>query len=461
VFRRRSLRFRIAFAYIGGALLVSGFVAITTYAITSNRLTSQRTRTAITRSLDGVRFVNDYYASTRANRSPDELLSLLRERTGGEVVFASGNASGHSSSVGLNVNSIPVAIRNAAIHRQVGYVVFGSPRLMVFGTYLPNKPEIEAYFVYKFADLDQTLGLLRNIFLGVVAGAVALAGAIGLRLADRTIRPLRAASEAAGLVARGQLDTRLEESSDDELGRLAQSFNQMAAALGQRIARERQFVSDASHELRTPLTALKTSVDYVADRAAELPPRIASAIGLAAGEVRALQRLVNDLLELTRAEAGGAQVMKEDLDLVAFAREVVRRRAPEVPVAIVGPEHLIIRTDKARLERVVGNLVENAVVHGGGREISIELSQNNGAAVIHVADRGPGIPEQQLHRIFERFWRGDASRHRTERVGAGLGLAIARENAGLIGAELNVDSAPDVGTTFEVRVPAGEEDEEE
>jgi two-component system sensor histidine kinase MtrB len=268
---------------------------------------------------------------------------------------------------------------------------------------------------------------------------------------------LRAASQAAGLVAKGQLDTRLEESSDDELGRLARSFNQMAIALGERIARERQFVADASHELRTPLTALKTSVDYVADHAADLPPRIASAIGLAAGEVRALQRLVDDLLELTRAEAGGAHVTSEDFDLVDFAHQIARRRAPDVPVEIIGPEHLVIQTDKARLERVVGNLLENAVTHGQGREISIELSQNNGKAVIHVADHGPGIPREQLHRIFERFWRGDASRSRHERVGAGLGLAIARENAALIGAELHVDSTPDVGTTFEVRVPSEED----
>jgi signal transduction histidine kinase len=460
VFRRRSLRFRIAFAYIGGALLVSGIVAIATYAITSNRLTDQRIHTAISRSYDGVRFVNEYYLSTRGSRSPAELLALLRERAGGEVVFVS---QGHaqSSSVGLTAQSIPVELRQVVARGGVAWVVFGSPRQLVFGTQLPNNRQIDAFFVYSLADLDETLSLLRKIFVGVVAGALLLAAAVGLRLADRTIRPLRAASDAAGLVARGQLDTRLEESSEDELGRLARSFNQMAVALSERIARERQFVSDASHELRTPLTALKTSVDYVADRAADLPPRLASAIGLAAGEVRALQRLVDDLLELTRAEAGGASVMNEDLDLVAFAHEVARRRAPQAQVDIIGPERLVVQTDKARLERVVGNLVENAVVHGEGRGVSIELERNDGAAVIHVADRGPGIPEAQLQRIFERFWRGDASRHRHERVGAGLGLAIARENAGLIGAELTVASRPNEGTTFAVRVPAVVSDEEE
>ena len=462
MFRNRSLRFRIAFAYIGGALVVSGFVAIATYGITSIRLTNQRQHAAYTRSLDAIAFINEYYQSNRPNRSPSDLLSLLGERIGGgEVVFVSGNQS-QSSSGGLTDTSIPLELRQAVHERgQVGWIIFGTPRQLVFGTQLPNNKTVDAYFLYKLADLDDTLSLLRKIFVGVVAFALALAGAVGLRLADRTIRPLRAASEAASLVAKGQLDTRLEVSSDDELGRLARSFNQMAEALGQRIARERQFVSDASHELRTPLTALKTSVDYVAERASELPPRLASAIGLAAGEVRALQRLVSDLLELTRAEAGGAQVLKEDLDLVAFAHEVVRRRAPETDVEILGPEHLIVQTDKARLERVVGNLVENAVVHGEGKRISIALSQDNGEAVIHVADRGPGIPEAQQQRIFERFWRGDASRHRHERVGAGLGLAIARENAGLIGAALRVESTPEVGTTFEVRVPCDEDEDTE
>ena len=455
--RGRSLRFRIAFAYIGGALLVSGFVAITTNVITSNRLTRGRISGAIARSVDGVRFANEYFSEKPTNPSLQELVTQLRERASGEVILTGPTTIEADSSISTTAHSIPVALRRTVQQGRAAWVAFDTPRRIAVGLGLPNNKEFHAYFVYSLADLDETLSLLRKIFVGVVAAALALAAAAGVRLADRTIRPLRAASQAASLVAQGQLGTRLEESETDELGRLARSFNQMAIALGERIARERQFVADASHELRTPLTALKTSVDYVAERAADLPPRLASAIGLAAGEVRALQRLVDDLLELTRAEAGGAQVLKEDVDLVDFAREVARRRAPEVSVQIVGPEHLVIQTDKARLERVVGNLLENAVVHGGGRDISIELSQSNGEALIHVADRGPGIPEAQLQRIFERFWRGDTSRRRSERVGAGLGLAIARENAGLIGAQLRVDSTPDVGTTFEVRVPTDEE----
>jgi two-component system sensor histidine kinase MtrB len=313
------------------------------------------------------------------------------------------------------------------------------------------------YFFHPLSEVDRTLSLLLRVLIGLVAVAGAISGAVGIRLANRTIRPLRAAADAARRVASGQLETRLEETGEDELSRLARDFNRMSEALEDRIERERRFVADASHELRTPLTALKTSIDYIADRVAELPPRVRSAVGLAAEEVRSLGRLVDDLLELTRVEAGGVHVASDEVDLVDFARQVVRRRAPDAGVSIEAPSELIVRTDKTRLERVVGNLVENAVVHGAGKEVLITLDRLNGAARISVVDQGPGIDATQLHRIFERFWRGDVSRKRDGRAGSGLGLAIARENAGLIGADLRVESGAGLGTRFEVVLPRGDD----
>jgi two-component system sensor histidine kinase MtrB len=165
-----------------------------------------------------------------------------------------------------------------------------------------------------------------------------------------------------------------------------------------------------------------------------------------------MSRLVSDLLELTRVEAGGINVSSGEVDLRDFATEVVRRRAPDTPVEIEGPEHLVVQTDKARLERVVGNLVENAVVHGG-EGVRILIETDNGVPSITVADRGRGMDQDEISRIFDRFWRGDASRQRDGRVGAGLGLSIARENAKLIGADLKVVSAPGEGTRFEVHLP--------
>jgi two-component system sensor histidine kinase MtrB len=156
---------------------------------------------------------------------------------------------------------------------------------------------------------------------------------------------------------------------------------------------------------------------------------------------------------LSRADAGAVHVAEDEVDLTNFANEIARRRAPNTTVEIEGPEHLVVLTDKMRLERVVGNLLENAVKHGGGEEVRITLEALNGAARIIVADRGPGIDHEQLPRIFDRFWRGDVARSRESGVGAGLGLAIAHENAKLLGADLLVESTAGEGTRFEVLLP--------
>jgi two-component system sensor histidine kinase MtrB len=354
------------------------------------------------------------------------------------------------------LNNIPGELRDAVEGGDVGYAIFDGPghRQLAFGSRVPGTETlVYVYFAYSMEGVDQTLELLWQVLVGVVAAAAVIAGAVGWRLADRTTRPLRAAADAARKVAEGGLDTRLSEEGDDELARLAADFNRMTHALERRIARELQFVSDVSHELRTPLTTLKTSIDYIAERVEGLPPRLSQAVGLAADEVRALSRLVNDLLELTRAEAGGIHVSSDEVDLRDFATEIVRRRAPETDVDIEGPEHLIVRTDKSRLERVVGNLVENAVMHGGGQQVRIKLDRSNGAATITVADNGPGISAEEISHIFDRFWRGDRARQRDGKVGAGLGMSIAKENARLIGAELKVDSAPGQGTRFHVVLP--------
>lgn len=452
--RRGTLRFRIALAFFIGAFLVSGLVAVSTYGLARTFLTRQRTDVVVRQSFNGLRFANEYLTRPEGSRDLDQLVAFLQSRGTSDVLVTDG-ARSVASSVSITERTIPADLREAVGSDEVGYLVFGvpgGPRRLAFGSPVPNA-DLDAYFVYSLADLDQTLGVLARILVGVVGGAVVVAGFAGFRVSRRVVQPVRRASEAAQQVAEGLLETRLEESGRDEVGLLAASFNTMAEALGERIDRERRFVADASHELRTPLTALKTSVDYLAERVDELPERFRSATVVAAEEVRALQRLVDDLLELSRMEAGGVQLHREDVDLRAFAAQVARRRAHGRDVRIEAPSSLVVRTDKARLERVVGNLLENAVVHGGARDLALRVEEGDEEARIVVSDRGPGILTEEVGSIFERFWRADQARQRGGRTGAGLGLAIVRENAAVLGAEVEVESSPERGTTFTVHVP--------
>jgi two-component system sensor histidine kinase MtrB len=456
VLRLQSLRFRIASAYIVGALVVSGAVAGGTFFISQWVLTRQAIESAKADTFQSLEFLKDQIIQDPGPGNVRSYLQTLQQRGSELVVRIEGIETAESTSVGITEGTIPAGLRRAVEQGRVGYAIFQGPghRQLAFGSPVPPRTtDISTYFVYSLEGVDRTLSLLWRVLIAVVGAAGAIAGAVGLRLADRTIRPLRVAAGAARRVAEGGLETRLEVTGGDELAQLANDFNVMAHALEERIARERQFIADVSHELRTPLTTLKTSIDNIADRVADLPPRLRSQVGLAADNVSSLQRLVDDLLELTRVDAGSIQVSWDDVDLRNFASEIARRRAPNTRVDIEGPDHLVVRTDKMRLERVVGNLLENAVVHGGGEDVKITLETLNGAARITVADRGPGIQEEHMPRIFERFWRGDASRGRDSGVGAGLGLAIATENARLIGGDLAVESATGHGTRVELLLP--------
>jgi signal transduction histidine kinase len=259
-------------------------------------------------------------------------------------------------------------------------------------------------------------------------------------------------------VAEGLLETRLPEEHRDEIGALAHSFNEMASALESRIAHERRFVGDVSHELRTPLTTLRTSTDYLLERMEDLPSGLQRAAELLSADLEYLQRLVDDLLDISRVEAGRVQMAMERLNVADLVREVVSRRTrvggQEIELTVEGdPEALTTMADKQRLERVVVNLLENALTHGEGEGVSVTVDAGNGDIRLAVEDHGPGIPVRDQRRIFERFFKSDPARPRTDGRGSGLGLAIARDNANLHGGDIEVRSRPGEGTRFVFRLP--------
>lgn len=466
--RRRGLRWRITLAFLGGALAVSALVAGTTYFLAERYLLRQRIDTATQQSFSHLGSAVQFLSSGRENVSLTGLVESLEAR-GEFFVLLLRDELPLGGSFGVTREAIPGPLAEAVDRGEVAYAFRDNPRSLIFGSPVPGH-DLTIYFLYSLGDLVATLDVLRNVLLVVSGAAVVLAALVGTRVSGRVINPVRRASDAARRVAEGLLETRLPVVGRDELGALADSFNEMAAALEERIARERQFVGDVSHELRTPLTTLQTSTDYLLKRVDQLPPSIGRATELLAADLQYLQHLVGDLLEISKAEAGRVQMVWERLNLADVAREVVARRIRGgeqlVRVEIDSdPEALTTLADKQRLERVVGNLVDNALEAVTGQpqrrvSVRIEAATEDGAEVLRVAvaDSGPGLTPDQAAHALDLGWTTKAS----DGGGRGVGLALVGQVARRYGGEVRIDSSELGGARFTVtfrrsRVAATEE----
>jgi two-component system sensor histidine kinase MprB len=289
-----------------------------------------------------------------------------------------------------------------------------------------------------------------KLWILLVGGiGIAVAAALAAFVATAVLRPVRRLTIAADTVAAtGNLAERVEVGGNDELGRLAARFNGMLAALEDSVGRQRRLVADASHELRTPLTAARTNVDLV--REGKLPEdEVRHALDEASVELDALTTLVADLVELARGEERKLRVEDVQLDdLVATAVERAKSRAPEA-MFVTSLAPVQVRVDPVLVERAVGNLLDNAVKYSPPGA-PIEVTVREGEVV--VADHGPGIAEEDLPRIFDRFYRAAAAR---SKPGSGLGLALVREAAEAHGGHASAESSSG-GARFRLTLPAAQ-----
>ncbi|WBB69463.1 HAMP domain-containing sensor histidine kinase [Micromonospora sp. WMMD812] len=329
------------------------------------------------------------------------------------------------------------------------------PRLLVVGGRIPGS-DSELYAVTVEEELLADLDQLRTALLGGWALVVLTAAGVGHTLARRTLEPVGRASRAARAVAEGLLATRLPVRGRDEFSAWAASFNEMAEALEAKIealsraqARERRFTADVAHELRTPVTALVAAASLLRDHTDQLPGDARRAAELLVADVVRLRRLVEDLMEISRLDAGQEPLQVRPVDPLALLHALVAARGWRDRVAVAG-DPTPLRTDPRRLERVLANLVGNAVQHGGG-EIRATVDTDGPDVLFDVTDHGPGIPATHLPRLFDRFYKVDPARSGR---GSGLGLAIAHENARLLGGRLSVRSEPGLGTRFRLALPA-------
>lgn len=298
---------------------------------------------------------------------------------------------------------------------------------------------------------ERTLAILVTALLVGSLLAALLAVFFGFTTSRGLLRPLTRVATTASDIAGGSLDARLEPTDDPELTRLVAAFNNMADAVQSRIEREERFASEVSHELRSPITAMTAAAEVLFARREELSERSQQALDLLIAQVRRFDAMVIDLLELSRLDAGAVDGHLEEVEIGDLSRRIIARSStPATPITVKCPEPVIAVTDRVRFERILSNLIENAYVHAGGATgVTIDI-QRIGDLVIMVDDAGAGVDPDDRVRIFERFTRGGAARHRE---GTGLGLALVSEHASALGGWAYVDTGPAGGARFVVVLP--------
>ncbi|WBB58992.1 MtrAB system histidine kinase MtrB [Streptomyces sp. WMMC500] len=403
---------------------------------------------------------------------------VMSSSVSNEATGATDNPRGSLVSDDTSVDSIPADLREkvdrgggSGIYEQYARVwkrgSDESEPSLIIGKRLndPNNNPYQLYFVFPFTQEEKTLSLVKGTLATAGVFVVVLLGAIAWLVVRQIVTPVRMAASIAERLAAGRLQERMKVSGEDDIARLGQSFNKMAQNLQVKIQQledlsrmQRRFVSDVSHELRTPLTTVRMAADVIHEAREDFDPVTARSAELLLDQVDRFESLLSDLLEISRFDAGAAALDAEAVDL----REIVRRvvggaqmlaDAKGGRLLVTGDERPVIaEVDARRVERVLRNLVVNAVEHGEGRDVVVRLGASESAVAVAVRDYGVGLKPGEATRVFNRFWRADPARARTT-GGTGLGLSISLEDARLHGGWLQAWGEPGGGSQFRLTLP--------
>lgn len=487
---RRSLAVRV----IASTLVASTFALTLLGMLLLGRVTegllSSRQQSALSESSAGLadaqRIVSTASASEATTSSTvlvDNIVAALAARAGQPALYevlllASPTALSSAPERGTNLvleSSVPADLRKAVAtasrqswtyttirylngHNVTGLVV-GAPLL------IPGDGTYELYHLYPLTAEQQTLDLVRSAVLITGALLTLLLGVIAWVVTSQVVSPIRAAATTAERLASGRLTERLAVRGQDDLARLAISFNEMAAALQDQIRRleslsrvQQRFVSDVSHELRTPLTTVRMAADMIYEARGTLDDASARAAELLQTQLDRFEALLADLLEISRFDAGAASLDSDRVDITATTRNAI---AALEPVAAQRGSAINLHThleatyatiDQRRVTRILRNLIANAIEHGEGRPIDIAVASDENVVAIAVRDHGMGLKPGEASLVFNRFWRADPSRRRSL-GGTGLGLSISFEDARLHGGWLDAWGAPGRGANFRLVLP--------
>ena len=329
----------------------------------------------------------------------------------------------------------------------------------------PNGDPYQLYYLFPLTQEEKSLSLVKGTLATAGLFVVVLLGAIAWLVVRQVVTPVRMAAGIAERLSAGRLQERMKVTGEDDIARLGEAFNKMAQNLQSKIQQledlsrmQRRFVSDVSHELRTPLTTVRMAADVIHDAREDFDPMTARSAELLADQLDRFETLLADLLEISRFDAGAAALEAEPIDLREVVRRVVGGAEPlaerkGTTIRVLGDQQPVVaEADARRVERVLRNLVVNAVEHGEGRDVLVKLAAAGGAVAVAVRDYGVGLKPGEATRVFSRFWRADPARARTT-GGTGLGLSIALEDARLHGGWLQAWGEPGGGSQFRLTLP--------
>jgi two-component system sensor histidine kinase MtrB len=484
---RRSLQLRVGVSTLAlctGVMVVLGLLLQTEIAdrlvqgkVAAARVQMETATAELERDLTGVN-PDDEYVEGTLNKALDKLsVTTLTDQAGGKdagdfrAVLATEDgradrSNGAQASAG-RLDTIPAPLRRAVQSGALAMefqTVDGVP-MVIYGQPVHTAGrDLQFYLLFSLAAEQRTLTLVQSTLIVGGLVLILLLAAVTSLVTRQVVRPVQQAAEVAERFADGHLDERMPVKGDDEVARLAESYNEMAGSIQSQIrqleefgALQRRFTSDVSHELRTPLTTVRMAADVLFASREELPQSLRRSSELLVEELDRFEALLADLLEISRLDAGVAELGAERTDMHAVVQravDAVRGLAEEsdTPLELDVPTGVYAEVDARRVERIVRNLVANALDHGEGRPVRIRLGRDENSVAVLVRDRGLGLRPGEAGLVFNRFWRADSSRQRRS-GGTGLGLSISLEDARLHGGWLQAWGEPGRGAAFRLTLP--------
>jgi signal transduction histidine kinase len=443
---RLGLRARVTVGFAALAFLLSVGLAIFAYELTRSFVITRREETVRQQAYLNARAVRD---ALEANPL-DVRAALAQTQTGADsAIVVRIGSEWFNTSVGVGRNNVPSSLRELVDEGDAGTQNTRISSVPNIGVGVPLTGVQGAYFEFvPVRDLDSTLSLLARALAAAAVVMTGVGAILGRYASSRVLRPVRRMADTASVISAGALDQRLDAEGDSDLEPLVDAFNSMVAALHSRIEREARFASDVSHELRTPLATMAAALNVARRRrsgeAAE------NALGVLDAEVQRFTRLVVDLLEISRMEAGASELLLGSVNPVALVREVLdatQRESVQIEVEPNAPTRVML--DERRISQVLRNLLDNADAYGGGAQVVL-VAGTADTLLLAVDDGGPGIPVHERGYVFERFARGEAA---GAAPGTGLGLALVVEHLRLHHGAVWVEDAPSGGARFVVAVP--------